>query len=270
MALRAQQAKNSKTVQGLGRAGMVCYGLVHLIVAYLALRVAFGDSSQQADQRGALAEIGSTGPGAVVLWLLGVGLLAYGAWQALMAAIGFHWVTKSGKRTRKRIGAAVRAVVGFTLGVVAIRMASGGGSGGSGDQQQQEWTAKVLALPAGQILVAVVAAVVIGVGVACVVKGVRRSFMKDLDTQDLPSGTQQWVKRLGVAGYLAKGLVLGIIGVLIGFAALNANPGEAGGLDAALRTLAAQPFGMVLLVATALGLGAFGVYCFAAARAHKT
>jgi len=41
--------------------------------------VAFGDGSQQADQRGALAEIGSTGAGAVVLWLLAVGLLAYGA-----------------------------------------------------------------------------------------------------------------------------------------------------------------------------------------------
>lgn len=270
MALQAHQAKNSKTVQGLGRAGMACYGLVHLIVAYLALRVAFGDSSQQADQRGALSEIGSTGAGAAVLWVLAVGLLAYGVWQLLMAAIGFQWVTKSGKRTRKRIGAAVRAVIGFTLGVLAIRIASGNGSGGSGDQQQQELTARLLALPAGQILVAVVAAAVIGVGVACVVKGVRRSFMKDLDTQDLPSGTQQWVKRLGVAGYLAKGLVLGIVGVLIGFAALNSNPGEAGGLDAALRTLAAQPFGMIALVAVALGLGAFGIYCFAAARAHKS
>lgn len=270
MAMRAHQAKNSRTVQGLGRAGMVCYGFVHLIVAYLALRVAFGDGAQQADQRGALAEIGSTGAGAVVLWLLAVGLLAYGAWQLVMAAIGFRWVHKSGKRTRKRIGAAVHAVIGFTLGVLAIRIASGSGSGGSGDQQQQELTARLLALPAGQLLVAVVAAVIIGVAVACVVKGVRRSFLDDLDTQDLPSGTQQWVKRLGMAGYLAKGLVLGIIGALIGFAALNANPGEAGGLDAALRTLAAQPFGMIALIAVALGLAAFGVYCFAAARAHKT
>ncbi|HEY0447759.1 DUF1206 domain-containing protein, partial [Actinophytocola sp.] len=42
------------------------------------------------------------------------------------------------------------------------------------------------------------------------------------------------------------------------------------GLDAALRTLAAQPFGTIALVVVALGLAAFGVYCFAAARAHKS
>jgi hypothetical protein len=270
MALKAHRAKNSRTVQGLGRAGMVCYGLVHLIVAYLAIRVATGDNSQQADQRGALAEIGSTPPGAVALWVLAAGLLAYGAWQLLMAAIGFRWVHKSGKRTRKRIGAAARAVIGFALGVLAIRVVTGSGSGGSGDQQQQELTARLLALPAGQVVVALVAAAIIGVAVACVVKGVRSSFLDDLDSRDLPTGTLRWVKRLGVSGYLAKGLVLGIVGVLIGIAALRADAAEAGGLDAALRTLAAQTFGMTALIVVALGLAAFGIYCFAAARAHKT
>jgi hypothetical protein len=53
-------------------------------------------------------------------------------------------------------------------------------------------------------------------------------------------------------------------------AAIRSNLGEAGGLDAALRTLAGQPFGTVLLIAVAIGLAAFGVYCFAAARSHRT
>ena len=93
--------------------------------------------------------------------------------------------------------------------------------------------------------------------------------MRDLDLGDLPAGTQHWVRRLGVFGYIAKGVTFGIIGVLIGFAALNHDPKEAGGLDAALKTLAAQPFGTVLLCLVALGLAAYGVYCFAAAKAHK-
>lgn len=250
---------------------MVCYGLVHVVLAYLAARIAFGDGGgKQADQKGAVAEFGSTPFGQVVLWVLAAGLVAYGAWQLLMAAKGFQWVSKKGKRTRKRIGAAARAVIGFTLGLYAGRLAAGGDSGGSGDQQQQELTARLLKLPAGQVLVALVAAGVFAVGVMCVVKAVRKSFMNDLDMSDLPAGTQQWVRRLGVLGYLAKGTVLGIVGVLLGFAAFHENSREAGGLDAALRTLAAQPFGTVALAVVALGLAAFGVYCFAAARAHKT
>jgi uncharacterized protein DUF1206 len=267
----AQHAKNSRLTQGLGRAGMVCYGLVHVLVAYLAVRVAFGDSGQQADQNGALQEVGSTSFGAVVLWVLTVGLIAYGAWQLMLAATGYRWVHKKGKRTRRRVASVVRAVIGVAVGLYAGRLATGsGGSGGSGDQRQQEFTAKLLSLPAGQVLVAVVAAVVLGVAVAEVRKGIRKSFLDDLDLADLPRGTQQWVRRLGVAGYLAKGVVLGIIGVLLALAAFQSNAREAGGLDRALKTLAAQPFGTMALVVVAIGLAAFGVYCFAAARAHKS
>lgn len=267
----AQRAKNSKVAQGLGRTGMVCYGVVHVLVAYLALRVVFGDSGQQADQNGALQEVGATPFGAVVLWVLAVGLVAYGVWQLMMAAVGYRWVQKKGKRTRRRVAAVVRAVIGVALGVYAARLASGsGGGGGSGNQRQQEFTAKLLSLPAGQVLVAIVAAVVVGVAVAEVRKGVRKSFLQDLDLNDLPAGTQQWVRRLGVLGYLAKGVVLGIVGGLLAIAAFQANPSEAGGLDRALKTLAAQPYGVVALVVVAVGLAAFGVYCFAAARAHKS
>jgi hypothetical protein len=249
---------------------MVCVGVVHLIVAYLALQVAFGDSSQQADQKGAIGEIGSTPFGKVILWVLAVGLFAYALWQLMEAAVGFQWVQKKGKRTRKRIGAVVKAIVGISLGITSARLASGGGSGGSGDQQQQEMTAKLLSLPFGQVLVATVAAVVIGVGIGQAVKGLRKKFLNDLDLGDLPNGTQQWVRRVGVFGYTAKGVVLAIVGVLLGIAAFQSDAKEAGGLDSALRTLAAQPFGVIALVVVAIGLAAFGVYCFAAARAHKT
>jgi len=249
---------------------MVCYGLVHVIVAYLAVRVAFGDSGEQADQKGAIQEVGSGTFGAVVLWVLGIGLLAYAGWQLMQAAIGFQWVTKKGKRTRRRIAAVVKAVFGIALGIYALRFATGSNSGsGSGNQQQQEFTAKLLSLPFGQILVAIAAAVVIGVAISQLRKGIKKKFVDDLDMHDLPNGTQHWVRRLGVIGYVAKGFVVGLIGVLLAFAAFQSNSQEAGGLDRALKTLAAQPFGTVALVLVGIGLAAFGVYCFAAARAHK-
>lgn len=271
VALSAQRAKNSRPVQVLGRLGMACYGVVHILVAYLAIRVAFGESGEQADQKGALQEVGATSFGTVVLWVLTIGLVAYGLWQLMMAAMGFRWVQKKGKRTRRRIGSVVRGVIGISIGLYAGRLATGSGGGSqSGDQGQQEFTAKLLSMPAGPALVAIAAAVVLGVAIAEIRKGIRKSFLQDLDLEDLPSGTQQWVRRLGVSGYLAKGAVLGIIGVLLGFAAYHANAQEAGGLDRALKTLAAQPFGAVALVVVAVGLAAFGVYCFAAARAHKS
>lgn len=249
---------------------MMCYGLVHIIVAYLAVRVAFGDSGEQADQKGALQEIGGSSFGAVVLWVLTIGLVAYGLWQFMMAAVGYGWVTKKGKRTRRRIASVARGIIGVSLGIYAGRLASGSGGGESGNEGQQEWTAKLMSLPAGRVLVGIVALVVIGVAIAEIRRGIKKSFEQDLDMQDLPTGSQQWVRRLGMIGYIAKGVVLGIVGILLGVAAFQSQPEEAGGLDRALKTLAAQPFGTVALVIVAIGLAAFGVYCFAAARAHKS
>ncbi|MEC3978072.1 DUF1206 domain-containing protein [Amycolatopsis sp. H20-H5] len=266
----ASQVKHSAAAQGAGRVGMACFGFVHLVLAYLAVRVALGGGGgQAADQKGALAEIGSTSFGQVVLWGLAAGLLAFGLWQFMMAAIGYSWVGKKGKRIRKRIGSGARGVVVIGLGISAVQLVLGSGSS-SGDQKQQEFTAKLLAQPAGQVLVAVAAAAVLGVAIASGVKGFTKEFLEDLDTGELPAGTQRWVTRLGMAGYLAKGAVLAVVAVLLAFAALSADARQAGGLDKALRTMAAQPFGAVLLVVVALGLAAFGVYCFAAARAHKT
>jgi hypothetical protein len=267
----ARSVKNSSAMIVLGRAGMACYGIVYVIVAYLALRISFGDNGKQADQKGALQEIAATTFGDVMLWVLGIGLLAFGPWQLLLAAVSYQWRTPKRKRTTKRIGAAIRGITGLALGVAAIGIVTGSGSGsGSGNEKEQTFTAKVLELPVGRLLLGVIALVVIGFGAASVYSGARRSFMKDLDTSELPSGTRSWVAGIGMVGYIAKGVAVGIVGVLLGIAALHRNPGQAGGLDAALRTLAGQPFGSVLLVVMAIGFAAFGGYCFAAAKSQRT
>jgi hypothetical protein len=263
----AERGEKSNTAQLLGRVGMACYGVVHLVIAYLALQVAFGDS-EQADQKGALQQIGSTAFGQILLWIVAVGLILFGLWQFLMAATGYEWVS-GGKRTRKRIGAAARGVVVILLGVTAIRIATGSGGGGSSNEKQQEFTAKLLQLPAGPALVVIAAACVLGVAIAAGVKGVKKKFLEDLNTTELPGKTKRWIGLIGTTGYLAKGVVLAIVAILLAIAGFTADPNKAGGLDAALKTLSAQPFGTVLLIVVALGLAAFGVYCFGAARAHK-
>lgn len=268
-ATKARQVRDSTAVQVLGRVGMACYGAVYLLIGYLAVRIAVGGGGQEADGRGAIAEIGSTAGGDVLLWVLAAGLIAYGLWQALLAAVGYTWIDKPRRRTVKRVTSGVRCVVGIALGVYAARFAAGSAEQGSGDQQQQEFTARLLGLPAGRFLVTVVAVVVLGVAVASVVNGVRRNFLRDLDLASLPAGTRRWVERLGRIGYVARGVVFGVVAVLIGYAALTVDPSRSGGLDAALRTLAAQPFGTVLLIVVAAGVVAFGVYCVGAARAQR-
>ncbi|QFZ24909.1 DUF1206 domain-containing protein [Saccharothrix syringae] len=247
---------------------MVCYGVVHVILAALTAQVVLGDSGERTDQKGAVAEVAKSSFGPVLLWVLAIGLFAFALWQVTMAISGYTWDTEKRKRIYHRVGSVGRAITAVAIGVAAVNYATGS-SQSSSTQQSQEWTARLLSVPFGQVLVGVVALVIIGLGAVVVRKGVKRSFEKDLDMSRLPAGSRKWVERLGRIGWIGKGLAYALIGVLVGLAAINADPSQSGGLDKALHTLAAQPYGVFVLALIALGFLGFGVYCFAAAKAHK-
>ena len=57
-----------------------------------------------------------------------------------------------------------------------------------------------------------------------------------------------------------------MVGVLFGWAAIDYDPQKAGGLDTALHTIKNQPYGPVLLTVLAIGIAAFGLYCFSWSR----
>ncbi len=138
--------------------------------------------------------------------------------------------------------------------------------GGSSDSSEstRTLTADLLANPAGVVLVVLIGLLVLGVGVAFVVRGARRDFEKHLS---LPGGAVGGgIRALGVVGYVAKGVAVAIVGVLFVVAALTHDPEKARGLDAALRSMAELPFGRVLLWLVGAGLVIYGVYCFARAR----
>ncbi|HEY3749264.1 MAG TPA: DUF1206 domain-containing protein [Pseudonocardiaceae bacterium] len=265
---RASQVEHNKAVQVLGRFGDVCYGVVHIVVAVLAIKLAFGGSGHSVDQKGAVASIAAQPFGEVVLWLIAVGLVAFGAWQLLCAAVGFHWVDKEGKRTRRRIGAAGRAVAVLAIAVFTVRLLLSDPSK-STDSQSKQFTARLMSVSGGRILVGVVGLAIVVAAAMLGYRGVRQKFVRDLNLGRLPVTAQRWTKRLGVVGFLAKGVAYAIVGILVLVAAITFDPNKAGGLDDALRTLAAQPFGAVLLVIVALGLAAYGVYCFFEARCRK-
>jgi hypothetical protein len=255
-----------RVVDVLGRIGLVGYGIVHLIVAWLALQVAFGVPDAPPDADGAVGTIARTPGGVFALGIAAVGLLAFAVWQLMAAAVGFRWVT-GGERMRKRVGAVAKAIAMSALAVIVLSYLTGMQSGG--ESTVQTVASDVLALPAGRALLGLGAAVVVFLACAMTYTGVRRTFMGDLDVRRLRPGLRHTIEVVGVAGHLARALALGVVGVLAGAAALFADPERAGGLDAALRTLGTTGLGAGLLALVAVGFGAFGLFCLADAATRR-
>lgn len=258
------QAVDSKPFRILVTVGLVTYGIVHILVGWIAAQVAWGGAGggQEASQQGALAEMAQNPVGVVVLWLTVLGLFAMTVWQAAEAAWGHRDKPSGFKRIRKRLSSVGRAITYAAIAVAAITALRGASQ--SGDQKQEGWTARLLELPFGRILVGAVGVVIVVIAVRLVIKGIKRKF-----TEDLAGGASAGVQRLGQAGYISKGVAMAVVGGLFGWAAVTYDPSKAGGLDDALRTINSAPLGSVLLTVVALGLVCFGIYCFFWARHPK-
>jgi hypothetical protein len=262
----ARQAADSGPIRTLGRVGLAAYGVVHLLIAWLAVRIATGGGGGKASKSGALRTIAEQPAGRLLLWVIAVGLAALTLWQAAEAVWG-HRHRPRRRRTRQQLVSAGEAVLAGVLAVSAARVASGGSADSS--DVKAGLVDRALDLPGGQLLVAAVGLAVVGVSLYLVWRGVTRGFVEDLDLAGADRRGRELAVRLGQAGWTAVGVAYGIVGLLVVAAAVTYDPKKASGTDTALKTLAGQPYGVVLLLAVAAGLACFGLYCLLDARYRR-
>jgi len=260
----ARRASDSTAAHVLARSGLVARGVIYILIGWVAILVALGQSSQQADQQGALQLLAGKPYGLVSLWLLGIGFAGYSLWRLSEVAFG---VAGEGNGAGPRLKSLARAVFYASFAALTFQIISG--SQGNQARKQQDITASIMRHGAGgRLLVGLAGAVIVIVGAALVIEGVRRTFLKYLLTSQMSYRTRRVVERLGMIGIAARGLVFALTGALVIDAAITYNPSKAG-LDKALLTLRGQPFGEFLLIIAAAGLIVFGAYGLCEARWRK-
>lgn len=243
---------NSRAVEWGARLGYAASGLMHLLIGWLALQIAWGGGSGNADQSGALATVARTTGGGILLWVVAVGFTLLAVWQVTEAV-------RPSAETGDRLKAGGKFVGYAALAFTSLQFALGGGS--SSKSQSRDFTRTLMEHTGGRFLVGLVGLGVIGIGAYHVYKGWKKKFLEDL--QEHPG---QWVVPVARFGYIAKGVALGVVGGLFLVAAFQHQAKEASGLDGALHTLRDAPLGQWLLSLVALGILAYGVYSFARAR----
>jgi hypothetical protein len=247
----------------LGRVGLVAKGVSYGLVGVLAAGVAAGIGGKATSRQGALHDLAGTGFGTFVIVLLVIGFVAYAAWRVLQALTVRESDEK--KAWGKRVAYLARAAVYCSLAFSAGRIVAGAGSGQSQNQKAHKTTAVVLSWPGGTWLVGIAGAVLIGVGLWNLYRGLTRKF-EDKWRGERSSFAKKWGGRAGVVGHVARFVVFALIGVFAIKAAADYNPKDAVGLDGALQKLAHQSYGSYLLGLTAAGLIAYAIYCFFDAR----
>jgi hypothetical protein len=251
----AEDVADSKGFQLAARAGYIAAGLLHILIGVIALRVASGGGGK-ADQSGALQQLAAGPGGRILMWACFLGCIALALF--LLSEVFFGAKRVSGKERT----AVVYAAIGAGFGRYAL-----GGSTDSG-QATSSASASLMSNPAGAALLIAIGAGLLAAGGYFVYSGITKRFEENLTR--LPSGQAgSAVSTLGTVGYTAKGVALAVLGFLVILATVRNNPEESTGLDGALKTLAAQPFGIYLLGAVAVGLICYGVFLVVRSRYQR-
>jgi hypothetical protein len=256
----ANAAQNSTVFRTAARIGYVVLGVLHILIGIIAISVSTGSASEDADQGGAIQQIAAAPAGIFLLWIIVIGLFALAIWQIAEA------ITERNPDTKKKWGYRAKyigtAVAYIGIAITALVYAMGGQSDSS--QSTQSFSAQLMSTPGGVVLLVLFGLLIAGIGVAFIIRGFTRAFEKNLD---VPAGTAgKGIVTFGIVGYVAKGIAIGVTGILFVVAAFTNDPAAAGGLDSALHSLADLPFGTVILWIVGAGLILYGLFCFARAR----
>jgi hypothetical protein len=252
----------------VGRVGWLAKGFVYLMAGYLALRVAVAASgwastptlggASRADTAGAIQSV--AGADGVVLWLLAAGMLLYAGWRLMAAVVpGGRGLTA----ITRRAGFVISAVVYLAFASSAVAVARHRAATRSGDARFTDLSASMMSYVAGRVLIGVVAVVVLAAAVGQVVRGIRKDVVAELDLSGLPASRVRWAVRLGSIGELGRGVGVGLVGFFLLRSAIAYDVRHDPGLDSALRRIATQPWGVVVVVVVAVGFAAYGAFCLA-------
>ena len=255
----ARSAEDSTPFRTLARVGYAVNGLLHLMIGVIAISVALGRAAAPADQSGALGQLSRTPGGVVLLWTVVIGLVGLGLWQVVQAFL--VPALDPERKWAHRLIELGKAVAYLAIAGTAFTFASGASSNAA--TSTQDFTATLLSVPGGILLLVLVGLLVVVIGGFFVYRGAARTFTEGISVPGGAPGAA--IVTLGVVGYIAKGIALGVVGILFLVAAFTTNAAKATGLDGALKSLVALPFGPVILIAVGAGLIAFGVYSFARA-----
>jgi len=243
-------------INKLQTVGLAAKGVVYSIIGILTALTAFGMGGSKTGKSGVIDFLQKQPFGKFILIALAIGILAYALWRLYTAIADPKDKVSDGSGIAKRIGYGISGLIylSFSVTIFLTTIGSGGGGGGG---SKQKYVAQLMDKSWGPFLLGLIGVIIIGVGLYQFYKGFSGKYLKQYN---IGHDKEDIVRKAGKFGFMARGIVFGILGYLVVRAGVTENPGMIEGTQGAFTFLQQLSYGWLLMGLIAIGLLGYGVF----------
>jgi hypothetical protein len=240
---------------------------VYILIGVVAILALLQLGEARADEQRIIEFLLDLPLGEVLIGGIVGGMIGYIIWRLFEAFTDPYHFGDDWKGLASRIGIALS---GLGYGIVvysAIRVLLG--EGDNGEEEQQLVVQQVLGWTAGPWLVGAVG-VIMGVSGLIQFKYVASGqYEKRLHLSQLSSFKKNTIHSLAWAGYVARGIIMLILGYFFLRAAINLEPEAVGDTDTAFDFIGGGLVGNAVFFVVAAGTISYGLFMFVFAALYK-
>ncbi len=252
------------TLEKIQKLGFAAKGLVYFIIGALTALAAVEMGGEKAGRSDVINFLQKQPFGKFILLVVAIGIFAYAIWRFYTVIADPDNEGDEASGILKRFGYFISSLVYLLFGVTILMTTFGIGSGGG---SQQYYLAQLMQKSYGPYIIGLAGIILIGVGIYQIYKGYSGKYREDLDS--FLSGQEKTVSKIGKYGYMARGIVFGIIGWVVFNAAINQNTATVQGIQGAFSFLEQLSYGTFLMGIVAVGLMGYGIFMFLVAKNIK-
>ena len=250
----------------VAQVGWLAKGIVYASLGWAAIEIALAKSApDEAEYTGIVAALADGSITRVLLAVIAIGLIFYIAFRLTSVAL-IDEIDLNAWAHRVAYLASV-----FTYSTIAWAAAAAviAGTSESGESSVERISKQLLGNELGRIALGIGGTIALGIAVYFVTKGVTRSFMSQIDVHDLGTNERRVIEYTGAIGWIGRGLTVGVVASFITWAAIDADPNDARGIDSSMHRVASGNIGQLVVMVLGISLIVYASYCIISARRRR-
>lgn len=251
--------------------GCLSTGLIYTGIGVVAILSFLKVRHGGADESSLMAILNDHLAGKVLLWLILLGTLSYIGWRIYEAITDPYGYGKSRVGLSKRTGIGLSAIADILIASSAIRIILGAHNIQVDGQpvEERQMVSNLLDEPWGAWVVVSIGVIYLITDIVQLIYGITRGYQERIDIEHFHRGVRNTIHILAWAGYLARGVILGIIGFFVIKAGVLKSARHVVNTDKAFDFIGDE-VGHVYFILVAIGTICYGLFMFAQAVAYDT